>query len=122
LMLKLPPVTLRMYPPFRTPVTCNVIVPEAVPLVARSPTTHHPPATLVRVMVWPSVSWIFCEAMVADCCSSWEVLVFCGADGEAAIAGYAKSRAITANAPTMDAIAIFFVFILVRAFLCAVDI
>ena len=43
-------------------------------------------------------------------------------DGEAAIAGYAKSMAITANAPTMDAIAIFFVFILVRALVCALDI
>jgi hypothetical protein len=60
--------------------------------------------------------------MVADCCSNWEGLVFCGADGEAAIAGNAKSRAITANAPTVDAIAIFFVFILVRALLYALDI
>ena len=122
MMLKLPPVTLMMYPPFRTPVTCNVIVPVAVPLSARSPMTHHPPATLDRVMVWPSVSWIFCEAMVTDCCSSLDGLVLCEADGEAAIAGYATSRAITANAPTMDAIAIFFVFILVRALLCALGI
>jgi len=44
-------------------------------------------------------------------------LVFCGADGDAAIAGSANSRAITANAPTVDAIAIFFVFILVRVLL-----
>ena len=46
----------------------------------------------------------------------------CGAEGEAAIAGYAMSMAITANAPIVDAIAIFFVFILVRALPCALDI
>ena len=36
---------------------------------------------------------------------------------ELAIAGYAKRKAMTANAPTVDAIAIFFVFIFVRLFL-----
>jgi len=44
-------------------------------------------------------------------------LTFCGVPGELAIAGNAMTRAKTAKAPTMDAVAIFFVFMFVRFFL-----
>ena len=62
-MFSEPPVTDIVYPPAKAPVTRNDMVPEAVPLLARSSTNQYPPATLVRVMFWPTESCIFCEWM-----------------------------------------------------------
>ena len=56
---RVPPVTEMMYPPLRAPVTWRFSEPEAVPLTSRSPICQYPPATLVRVIVWPEESWIF---------------------------------------------------------------
>ena len=57
MITRFPPVTEREYPPLKTPVTWRVMVPEAVPLLSGLPISRYPPATLVRVIVWPEVSW-----------------------------------------------------------------
>ena len=111
MIFRLPPDIEMVYPPASEPVTRSVIAPEAVPLTPGSPTMVYPPATLVRVMVWPTERWTCWDPSRPDLCRSCCGVVLLGGASDAATAGYAMSSARMANTPSVAATAVFFVFI-----------